>query len=216
MLHVVSSGGIDDDIKHLATSCRRCQDTANTPSKEAPHPWIYPSEPFERVQVDFAEHDGQHYFLLVDAYSKWRCIHKMSSTTTHQTLECDIPKTLVSGNGPQFTSHLVRQFCLENGISHKCTPPSHLASHGQVERCVQELKKSLRMWPDNMSADTQLHRFVFAYRNTPHSTTQVTPASLVSKKSPDAKFSLLKPNFSSTQRQRQTAQRRKITPQAML
>ncbi|XP_065188286.1 uncharacterized protein K02A2.6-like [Sycon ciliatum] len=204
--------GIDDDIKHLATSCRQCQDTANAPPKEAPHPWIYPSEPFERVHVDFAEHDGQHYFLLVDAYSKWLSVYKMSSTTTHQTLECllsflstyGIPKTLVSDNGPQFTSHLFRQFCLENGISHKCTPPYHPASNGQVERCVQELKKALRTRPDNVSAGTQLHRFVFAYRNTPHSTTQVTPASLVFKKSPNVKFSLLKPNFSSSQRQRQT------------
>ena len=76
-----------------------------------PHPWIHPSEPFERVHVDFAEFQGQHYLLVIDAFSKWPEIYQLTSTTTQRTIDCllqfiaifGILKTLVSDNGPQFT-----------------------------------------------------------------------------------------------------------------
>ena len=200
--------GIDKDIERLAAGCRQCQELSNAPNKETPHPWIYPSEPFERVHVDFAEFQGQHYLLVIDAFSKWPDIYQLTSTTTHRTIDCllqfiaifGIPKTLVSDNGPQFTSELFRQFCAENGIRHKCTPPYHPSSNGQVERLVQEWKKALRAKPDSVSTKTQMYRFLYSYRNTPHTTTRVTPSSLVFKKLPNTKFSLLKPSFGETQR----------------
>ena len=47
---------------------------------------------------------------------------------------------------------------------------------------------------------TQMYRFLYSYQNTPHTTTRVTPSSLVFKKLPNTKFSLLKPSFGETQR----------------
>ena len=203
--------GIDKDIELLAKSCQQCQEVSKAPSKENPHPWIFPSEPFERVHIDYAEFHGMYYFLIVDAYSKWVDIYQLSSSTASQTVNCllsfistyGIPKTIISDNGPQFTSEHFSLFCRDNGIMHKCTPPYHPASNGQVERVVQELKKALRTRPADVSEKTQLYRFLFSYRNTPHSTTNVAPASLIFRKLPTTKFAFLKPNFGGSQRSRQ-------------
>ena len=63
--------------------------------------------------------------------------------STARTVDCllaciaahSIPKTPVSNNGSQFTSHAFKKFCLQNGIRHKCTPPYH--PNGQVEYVVE-------------------------------------------------------------------------------
>ena len=128
-----------------------------------------------------------YYFLIVDAYSKWVDIYQLSSSTASQTVNCllsfismyGIPKTIISDNGPQFTSERFTLFCRDDAIPHKCTPPYHPASNGQVERVVQELKKALRTRPADVSEKTQVYRFLFSYRNSPHSTTNVAPASLI-------------------------------------
>ena len=95
-------------------------------------------------------------------------------STTSRTVSClgdvisrfGIPQIIVSDNGPQFTSSEFQSFCAQNGIQHKRSPPYHPASNGQVERMVRELKKALRSKLSDVPIATQLHRFLFSYRNT--------------------------------------------------
>ena len=54
-----------------------------------------------------------------------------------------------------------------------------------------------------MSEKTQTHRFLFKYRNTPHSSTNVSPASLLFRKLPSTKLARCKPNCAAAQRERQ-------------
>ena len=95
---------------------------------------------------------------------------------------------------------------MQNGIVHKRVPPYHPASNGQAERIVQELKKSLRCRPPSVSVPMQISRFLFLYRNTPHTLTQVTPPSLLFKFTPTTRFSLLLPNFAGAVRGKQSSQ----------
>ena len=134
-------------------------------------------------------------------------------TTAGRTVEClllfiapyGIPQVIVSDDGPQFTSKEFQRFCENNGITHKCSPPYHPASNGQAERVVQELKKSLKTKPASMSVRTQVAKFLFVYRNTPHTTTQVTPSSIILRYLPTTRLSFLKPNFGHQQRVHQDA-----------
>ena len=144
----------------------------------------------------------------MDAFSKWPEIYQLTNTTTQRTIDCllqfiaifGMPKTLVSDNGPQFTSELFRLFCAKNSIRYKCKSPHHPSSNGQVECLVQEWKKTVRAKLDNVSMKTQMYRFLYSYRNTPHTSTRVTPSSLVFKKLLNTKFTLLNPSFGETQR----------------
>jgi len=207
---------LDTDIVNLSASCRVCQQQAHMPDKQPVHHWVYPTRPLERVHVDFAECRGNHYFLISDAYSKWADVFLMGkNTTTQRTISClkrfigccGIPSTIVSDNGPQFVSSEFATFCAMYGIRHKRTPPYHPASNGQVERLVQELKKYI-----NKSTPTSdMHRlsdvvsdFLFMYRNTPHSASRVTPASLIMKFTPTTRLTFLYPDFAGSMQEKQT------------
>jgi len=134
-------------------------------------------------------HSLEKMFLVaVDAHSKWPEVLTMTSTTTTKTIEalCDmfsrygIPRQIVSVNGPQFTSAEFDRFINTNGIKHMCVAPYHPASNGLAERMVQTLEKSLHA---SHVAGTPLAKslatFLFKYRTTPHTTTGVSPCSLI-------------------------------------
>ncbi|KII68424.1 Pol polyprotein [Thelohanellus kitauei] len=79
-----------------------------------------------------------------------------------------LPKSLFSGNCPQFLSEYFRDFCNQIGIEHIFFPPYHPKSNGDAERIVLSLKrsvsKSIDSWknPDNFVDD-----FMFSYRFIP-------------------------------------------------
>ena len=77
----------------------------------------------------------------------------MSTTTATATIKqlvrCmfaqhGIPETVVSDNGPQFTSDEFTQFCLRNGIHHVLVTPYHPSSNGLVERAVRTIKNGIQ------------------------------------------------------------------------
>ena len=209
--------GLDADIALLCATCDVCREHSKLPPKDIQHQWVYPSRPFERIHVDFAEHGQKFYLLAVDAYSKWLEVYELGrDSTTSKTISCllklisqfGIPQFIVSDNGPQFTSEEFASFCVQNGIVHKRTPPYHPASNGQVERMVQELKKSLKTRVPSVSVSTQISRFLFAYRNTPHSTTNESPASLLFKFVPTTRLSCCQPSLSRERREPAMSSRR--------
>ena len=108
---------LDDDIATMCAACELCQQHAKSPSKEPAHAWVYPSRPFERIHVDYAEFDRRYYFVLVDAYSKWLEIFDLGhDASTSKTISClmqvisrfGIPDIVVSDNGPQFVRAIAR------------------------------------------------------------------------------------------------------------
>ena len=88
-----------------------------------------------------------------------------------------LPEVLVSDNGPAFTSIEFKTFVKENGIRHITTAPYHPAGNGLAERAVQTFKQALKKEP-TVDLDTQLSKFLFRYRMTPHATTGIPPAEL--------------------------------------
>ena len=68
------------------------------------------------------------------------------------------------------------------GVKHIKSAPFHVASNGAAERLVQSLKQALEK--DKSSGRPVQHsvdNFLFAYRNTLHATTGITPAELFLK-----------------------------------
>ncbi|KII69456.1 Pol polyprotein [Thelohanellus kitauei] len=79
-----------------------------------------------------------------------------------------IPKTLVSGNGPQFTSTHFRDFRSDYGIEHVLSSPYHPESSGQAQRFVQTFKNSIsRSMDGGRSLDDALFDFFISYRSPP-------------------------------------------------
>jgi hypothetical protein len=204
---------LEADIERLVKACPRCQEQRNKPAITTPtHPWVYPGGPWERVHADFAEYGGKYYLLLVDAFSKWPEVHELHADSSSQkTVECmrrtfsthGIPRYMVTDNGPQFRSEEFQRFMGTNGIRHQLTPPYHPATNGQVERMVQQLKKSLKSKPTDRSWSHQVSSFLFHYRTTPHSITGKTPAELLLKRMLRTRLSLVRPEAGQNIRDRQ-------------
>ena len=199
--------GIDKDIEQVVRECPACQSVRNAPSTTYLHPWSWPDGPWKRIHVDFAgPFLGSMFMVLVDAHSKWLEVVPMASTTTEKTIEMlrnmfaryGLPDQIVSDNGPQFTSTEFATFIKRNGVKHIRTAPYHPASNGEAERFVQTFKHSLKASKNETGTlNEKLNCFLLRYRNTPSSTTGVTPAELFMKRPLKTRLDLLRPQLRS-------------------
>ena len=101
---------------------------------------------------------------------------------------------LVSDSGTTFTSLDFENFMKRNGgIHHIRTAPYHPSSNGQVERAVQIFKEGMKRSTTG-TLETRVSRFLFHFRNTPHTTTGVTPAEIMMGRQLSSHLSCLIPD----------------------
>ncbi|XP_054272605.1 uncharacterized protein K02A2.6-like [Macrosteles quadrilineatus] len=171
---------IDRNIEDLAKSCRPCCLKQNLPEKVDVHPWLVPSGPWQRIHIDFAGPIyGQYLFVIVDAYSKWVEVIPTKTTTSNWCIQqlrklfstFGYPFTLVSDNGPNFTSSIFNQFLQACGVTHKFSAPYHPATNGQAERFVQTVKKQLiAMENDGGDLHFKINHILMSLRNATNAT----------------------------------------------
>ena len=166
--------GIDTDITNQCHRCQTCAEHQTKPAKPANHPWMLPEKPWSRIHVDHAINFlGTNWLVLVDAYSKYPCIHPTTSTSTKATtdlLEEDFahfgyPHTIVSDNATTFSSEEFQAWCRERGIIHLTGAPYHPATNGAAERLVQTFKRALVK--SSLPPKSALQQFLMQYRRTP-------------------------------------------------
>lgn len=90
----------------------------------------------------------------------------------------------MADNGPPFNSAEFRDFCAKNKIEYCNSPPYHPQSNGWAERAVRTAKASIKkMVTDTktklLPIELKVDNFLFKYRNTPVTTTNVTPNSMM-------------------------------------
>ena len=139
----------------------------------------------------------------------------VSSTSSRCTVDAlrtmfathGLPEVLVSDNGSGFTSAEFKDFLKANGIRHITSAPYHPSSNGLAERAVQTFKAAMRK---DASTNVQLHlpRFLFHYRNTPHSTTGVPPSELLMGRHLRTHLDLLHPTTAARVQSNQERQKR--------
>ena len=142
---------MDSDIELTVSACSTCHSMRSNPSPVQIHPWTFPARPWSRIHVDFAGPiSGYTYLVVVDAYSKFPEVVKMSTTSAKATVTTlrdifsrhGLPEIIVSQNGPQFTATEFEQFCTSNGILHRISALYKPSTNGQAERVVQILKST--------------------------------------------------------------------------
>ena len=177
---------LDQDLETMSNSCSECLERRALPPKAELHPWEWPKTPWHRLHVDYAGPVDGHYFLIiVDAHSKWVDIYSTAGTTSKETIKClrhtfsqfGLPVSMVTDNGPCFTSQEFKDFITNCGIHHITTAVYKPSTNGLAERMVQTFKKALRTSADPVQLT--IDRFLFNYRLTPHSTTGVSPSELM-------------------------------------
>ena len=118
--------------------------------------------------MDIFEWKKASYLLLVDYYSRYIEIAKLSRPTSGEVImhtksifaRHGIPETVISDNGPQFSSKEFSQFADKYCFVHVTSSPYFPQSNGEAERAVQTIKQLLKKAEDPYVA-------LLAYRNTP-------------------------------------------------
>lgn len=195
--------GIDSDIEKAVKRCDNCASNAKSPIKCELQPWPKPGAPWKRIHVDFAGPvDGSFFLVIVDAYSNWPEIFKLSRTTTTKTINClleafsrhGLCDTIVSDNGPQFRSADFATFCDGQGITHLTSAPYHPQSNGRAERFVDLLKTGLEKMRGEGNIDAVLCKLLTCYRFTPSYTLGgKSPFKLMTGRDMKTKLDLVKP-----------------------
>ena len=150
-LETVYWPGINKDIVKQYQSCKTCIRHSKTQRSEPLQSYPTPSLPWHTVATDLLELKNSKYLLIVDYYSRFPVLHKLTSTTSKVLIqelkaaltEMGVPTTIVSDGGPQYTSAEFKDFMKDWQIEHKFSSPRNPQSNGMAERCVQTMKAPL-------------------------------------------------------------------------
>ena len=160
----MKAAGIDGNIKERARGCKQCFKTRKAPQAAPFFPWWWPTALWQRIHVDFATHQSNHYLIIVDAHSKWpEVICPMKTTTAEATANAmgnifaryGLPKQIASDNGPPFQSAEYEEFLRQNGIQSILVSPYHPSSNGLAEQFVQTFRRSLESSASDPSCTLQ-------------------------------------------------------------
>ena len=91
-----------------------------------------------------------------------------------------VPEVVKSDNGPPFNSHKFEEYAREEGFKHRKVTPGWPEANGDVERCMQRIKKTARIGAlQGRPIRDEVRRGIRAYRATMHPTTGASPNKLM-------------------------------------
>ena len=171
--------GISQQIEDLVKSCPVCV-KATPPPREPLLQSSLPDFPWERVATDLFELKGENYLVVVDYYSRYIEVQKLKSTTSTSVVTAlkelfsrhGVPSTMVSDNGPQFSSYEMKEFAESYSFTHCTSSPHYPQSNGEAERAVKTAKGLLEHSSDP-------HMALLSYRATPLPWCGLSPAELL-------------------------------------
>ena len=180
---------IDSLVKSAIEDCIPCQATGRPKPPQPLNMREIPKENFDTVYMEFLGPlpTGETLFVLIDGRSRYPVIKVMKKTDASHLIPCldeifatfGLPKEIISDNGPPFKSNEIKKFMEENGIQHKRITPLWPQAN-ESETFMKPLMKAIRtahLQKQNWRRTIQ--DFLLNYRATPHTTTQVAPATLM-------------------------------------
>jgi len=187
---------MDSGVRMYVSGCEVCH-RIKAP-QHARHginmPLETPSRPWEGVTIDFVtdlpESTASGYtriLVIVDRLTKMAiyllCRKDIASPELarlffeHVICKRDVPDNIVLDRGTQFTSRFWMRVCSHLGTDHCLSTAFHPQTDGQTERQNQTMEKYLRAFC-NYEQDNWVELLPlaeFAYNNTIHTSTRMTP-----------------------------------------
>jgi hypothetical protein len=164
--------GMDNDIKVRVGTCSAC--IALLPAQQ--HESVLAERatyPMERVGADLFDLDTVSFLVMVDRYSGYPFVARLSTTTTAAVCAvllrwfCDfgLPCSIKTDGGPQFRGPF-KEFCQEYGILHYTSSPYNPRSNGLAEAAVKSMKHLLTKVGTDVNGP-EFRLSLLEWRNTP-------------------------------------------------
>lgn len=190
------------DIENYIMRCDICQKFRKNPTKEILQPHQIPMLPFQKVACDILEFGKKDYLVVMDYYSKWIEIKKISNKSSTEIINkwmeifatFGTPSEVIADNVP-FNSFECRQFAKSWNFEINTSSPLYPKGNGLAERAVAITK-------DIFNKSTTQEDYYIAlgeYRNTPVKDLHFSPAQLLQNRRFQTKLhinkKLLKPSL---------------------
>ena len=141
--------GINRQLVDVILSCPECCRERKQPTAPLT-PTEFPKLPWEIVGMDFFCWKGISYLLIVDYFSRFIEIARLVSETSEEVIQQvkvifarhGIPSTVISDNGPQFSSREFVLFSKSYKFVHNTSSPKHPQGNGEAERAVRTIRIS--------------------------------------------------------------------------
>ena len=148
------------------------------------------SETLDTINLDFLGPftNGRYIFEMIDQRTKYPDVEFMRSTSARNVIFAlewffslyGISDNIVSDNGPTFISYELQGYFTSKGLKHHKTCPLWPQANGQVERFMPSLNKvSQTAFLERKDWKLEIYKFLFSYRNCPHTTTKIPPSDLM-------------------------------------
>ena len=142
--------GINKDIEVMISKyliCCKHKKQNTEPLKPTP----FPEYPWQKVAIDLFEWKKTTYVLVVDYYSRYTEVCSLRSTSSASVIHKlktvfarhGIPESLMSDNGPQFSSQEFSNFSKDYGFDHVTSSPNYPQTNGEAERAVRTIKTTV-------------------------------------------------------------------------
>ena len=160
------------ELKDYISTCDVCLAHRRTPCKEPLLQHKFPDRPWSKVGIDLCEFQGHTLLVMVDYYSNFMEVERITKTTTSGVSKIlmdmfsryGVPDQVMSDNGPQFSSAEFRSFATQWGFEHITASPRYPQSNGKVENAVKTVK--LLFSKCKVSGQSE-YRALLDWRNTP-------------------------------------------------
>ena len=159
--------GLSRQIEEFVKECPTCIKTRRNHA-EPMIPSRLPERPWQKVGTDLVDWKGQEFVLVVDYFSRYCEIGVLHNSTSQEVIEHlkavfarhGIPETVVSDNGPQYSSAEFSRFAHEWGFTQITSSPKYPQGNGEAVHMVQTMENLLTKAKDPYEA-------MLAYRATP-------------------------------------------------
>lgn len=188
--------GLRAEVTNFCRACPQCQLTATRgPSKAPLQPLPVVGVPFERIGMDIVgpverSKSGNRFMLVICDYAtKYPEVFPLKNIRAKTVAFCLIhlfsrvgfPMEILTDQGSNFMSTLLKQVYQLLGIKSLRTTPYHPQTDGLVERFNATLKQMLRKFVNDTGSDWDqwIPYLLFAYREVPQASTGFSPFELL-------------------------------------
>ena len=142
---------LEELVRKCAECCRH-----RIQNSEPLLPGKFPKLPCETVTTDLFVWNNSHYLLIIDYFSRYIEIAKLSSESTTAIVKHTksifarhgIPQEIVSDNGLQYSLREFAQFAKEYGFVHNTSSPKNPQLNGEAKRGVRTVIALLKKTED--------------------------------------------------------------------
>ncbi len=142
---------LTDELTELIKNCKTCLKFAAANRQDNIGPSLgqeVPTTPWTKLASDIFTWQNQNFLILVDYMSRFPIVRKLTSMTAECVLnhlnsifnEYGPPTSLVTDNGPCYSSAAFKTAMLQHGIHHITISPHYHQSNGLAEGYVRIVK----------------------------------------------------------------------------